>query len=287
MAAGERKRVHLQPDDAYGPRREELIGDIDRSDVPKDAKMADVVDTDRGPARVVGLTERVVTLDANHPLAGKNLLFDVFAASVKARADKPVLMRYRIENSAGRVLMESEVARDGSPAPSVLTPGSSGFPPAFERKVQSMVAGEVLCFTLACRDAFGERVGDLVEEVPVTALGRQTVEVGQVVTDRDGRPSRVVSVSGNSAVVDGNHPLAGFDLVCNVQCLGAAVHTGDDENLPPERRTLQPRVRAPVHPKETETQHTRPGYAVRFMSCDLPPSHSELSKDVGLAVGIR
>jgi peptidylprolyl isomerase len=84
MKVGETKRITISPEDAYGPRREELLVEVNRSDFPEhiqpsigqfiqlkhtDGSMLDVL--------IADLNEDTVTLDANHPLAGRTLLVDV------------------------------------------------------------------------------------------------------------------------------------------------------------------------------------------------------------------
>lgn len=84
MAPGESKTVTISPDMAYGPHREELVVDVDRQCVPEnlDLKVGRFVQMrqrDGGviQAKVTGVSEAKVTLDANHPLAGKDLTFDI------------------------------------------------------------------------------------------------------------------------------------------------------------------------------------------------------------------
>jgi len=84
MAPGESKTVTISPDMAYGTHREELVVDVERQYVPDnlDLKVGGFVQIrqrDGGviQAKVTGVSESKVTLDANHPLAGKDLTFDI------------------------------------------------------------------------------------------------------------------------------------------------------------------------------------------------------------------
>ncbi|UCF71190.1 MAG: peptidylprolyl isomerase [candidate division WOR-3 bacterium] len=84
MAPGESRTVTISPDMAYGPHREELVVDVERERVPDklDLKVGGFVQIrqrDGGviQAKVTGMSESKVTLDANHPLAGKDLTFDI------------------------------------------------------------------------------------------------------------------------------------------------------------------------------------------------------------------
>lgn len=85
MAAGEKKSVSIQPDQAMGERRAELVAVFSRGAIPEqheDLKVGgkvEVEDDNGNPVvgKVTQLTDQEVTVDANHPLAGKTLLFDI------------------------------------------------------------------------------------------------------------------------------------------------------------------------------------------------------------------
>jgi peptidylprolyl isomerase len=84
MKAGDAKTATIAPDDAYGPHRPNMVGAVDRSQLPQDinpqvGQQLQVRQQD-GHSMVVKVTEvgkGKVTLDANHPLAGKDLTFDI------------------------------------------------------------------------------------------------------------------------------------------------------------------------------------------------------------------
>ena len=84
MNPGESKTIKIAYDNAYGPHREEMLMVVDRSQFPEglepkiDQKLQ-VRDPNGGDSvvTVVDVTEANVTLDANHPLAGKDLMFEI------------------------------------------------------------------------------------------------------------------------------------------------------------------------------------------------------------------
>lgn len=84
MTAGESKSTTLEPEDAYGPHREELLARVDKDQLPKDldvevGQRLQVQQAD-GRSLVVAVAEiadSTITLDANHELAGKTLTFDL------------------------------------------------------------------------------------------------------------------------------------------------------------------------------------------------------------------
>ena len=84
MKIGDKKNVTIQPDNAYGQWRKELILNIQKSDFPENinpevGKRLQIRQRDGQPINVViaDMKEDTVILDANHPLAGKALVFDI------------------------------------------------------------------------------------------------------------------------------------------------------------------------------------------------------------------
>jgi peptidylprolyl isomerase len=86
MSPGQEKEVRLPPAEAAGEKKPELIAQVPRHLVPEqfeDLKVGSFVRVE-GPqgdkkvkARVTHMTDNNVTLDANHPLAGETLVFDI------------------------------------------------------------------------------------------------------------------------------------------------------------------------------------------------------------------
>jgi FKBP-type peptidyl-prolyl cis-trans isomerase 2 len=84
MEIGETKDIKANPDEAFGPRREELVTDVEREALPDDVKpeVGQFWQVRQENGALVNVTvtdvkEEMVTIDANHPLAGKTLLFEV------------------------------------------------------------------------------------------------------------------------------------------------------------------------------------------------------------------
>lgn len=84
MAPGQSKTITITSDQAYGPYRDELVAVVDRSELPPNLNlqvgMELQVDQGEGEAFsviVTDLNDQQVTLDANHPLAGRDLTFDI------------------------------------------------------------------------------------------------------------------------------------------------------------------------------------------------------------------
>ena len=84
MAVGELKNVTIPVDKAYGPRNEEMVITTPRAHVPDDIDPQVGQQMQMGGpngelvvARVVEVTDEHVKLDANPPLAGQELIFDI------------------------------------------------------------------------------------------------------------------------------------------------------------------------------------------------------------------
>ena len=89
MNPGETKTIEVPSDRAYGPHQAEMVQVISKSDFPKDLEPAVnqrlQVRRDDGQTFAVTVTDITgdkVTLDANHPLAGKDLIFDIQLAEI-------------------------------------------------------------------------------------------------------------------------------------------------------------------------------------------------------------
>ena len=84
MTVGESKTVVIPADEAYGPYRDELVIVEDRSNLPPgwEPDIGDQLPPTLPDGRVVWvtvieITESTITIDANHHLAGKDLVFDI------------------------------------------------------------------------------------------------------------------------------------------------------------------------------------------------------------------
>ena len=84
MNPGEKKTINIAPEDAYGPRSEEAIIEFPKENVPADMKLEPgmplTLSNQAGqpvPVIVVEVKEEIVVLDANHFLAGQELVFDI------------------------------------------------------------------------------------------------------------------------------------------------------------------------------------------------------------------
>lgn len=84
MAPGDKKTINVPSDDAFGDYDGEYVFTIDRSQLPDDLQPEvgmelELTDEDNQTVvvTVVEVTDKTLTFDANHPLAGEDLTFDI------------------------------------------------------------------------------------------------------------------------------------------------------------------------------------------------------------------
>ncbi|MBW4522281.1 MAG: peptidylprolyl isomerase [Scytolyngbya sp. HA4215-MV1] len=84
MSPGDSKTEHIPADQAYGPYVEEMVVTVDRQQLPAEIQpeVGQQFQIQQSPDQVIpvivtDVSDSRVTLDANHPLAGEDLTFDI------------------------------------------------------------------------------------------------------------------------------------------------------------------------------------------------------------------
>lgn len=89
MAPGDRKTERMDAGNAYGDRRDELVFTVGRDQMPEgEVEVGDMLrvgfpDGSNAAVQVTGIDDKSVTLDANHPLAGKPLTFELELVTIE------------------------------------------------------------------------------------------------------------------------------------------------------------------------------------------------------------
>jgi FKBP-type peptidyl-prolyl cis-trans isomerase SlpA len=87
MTIGETKTVEIEPSEAYGEYNDSLIVEVGKDKVPEEVEVGMMLQTfgPMGPSidKVKEIKEDVVLIDANHPLAGKKLIFELEVVGVE------------------------------------------------------------------------------------------------------------------------------------------------------------------------------------------------------------
>lgn len=91
MKVGEKKTVLIPADEAYGPKQEEMVMEFPKDRFPADMnpELGMQLNMSNGqgqnfPVVIVEIRETTVVLDANHPLAGQDLTFDLEMVEITA-----------------------------------------------------------------------------------------------------------------------------------------------------------------------------------------------------------
>jgi FKBP-type peptidyl-prolyl cis-trans isomerase SlyD len=104
---GDRLSVCLEPDQAYGPFDPDQILSVPRSEFPEDAEIVpgdwitialsddadEEVDGQEMDARVLEISPDAITLDANHPLAGQQVVFEMMVLRVRKATKEEIEAR--------------------------------------------------------------------------------------------------------------------------------------------------------------------------------------------------
>jgi FKBP-type peptidyl-prolyl cis-trans isomerase SlyD len=87
---GDKLTVEVSPEEGYGTFNEELVKEIEKDQFPNGSKieageMFEASGPDGNPMiiRITEVKDDTVTIDGNHPLAGKNLFFDIEIVSIR------------------------------------------------------------------------------------------------------------------------------------------------------------------------------------------------------------
>jgi FKBP-type peptidyl-prolyl cis-trans isomerase SlyD len=96
LNVGDKKTVNVTANEAYGDVNQEMIVTVKRSQFPEDANLQvgdqfQINDTPESPVfRIVNILNDDVTIDGNHPMAGKSLTFDVEITTKRAATEEEV-----------------------------------------------------------------------------------------------------------------------------------------------------------------------------------------------------
>ena len=90
MSVDETKKFRLEPSEAYGEKNDQLVLEVEKSKLPQEQEpQVGMVlgisspDGKQSPATIIEVTDDKVKIDANHPLAGKALTFEITLSKVE------------------------------------------------------------------------------------------------------------------------------------------------------------------------------------------------------------
>ncbi|CAM3055697.1 FKBP-type peptidyl-prolyl cis-trans isomerase [Flavobacterium frigoris] len=90
MKLNEKKTITISQEDAYGEARQDLIQEVDKSQLPEDITpevgmglVSKSSDGNEMNLLIVEVKEATIVIDGNHPLAGKELIFDLEVVDIQ------------------------------------------------------------------------------------------------------------------------------------------------------------------------------------------------------------
>lgn len=91
MSLGEKKTVHIPVDEAYGPADDSLVFTFERSQLPADIPFEEGMQLNMHqdgnhqviPVVVKSVSDSQIVVDANHALAGQDLIFDIELVEIR------------------------------------------------------------------------------------------------------------------------------------------------------------------------------------------------------------
>lgn len=128
-----------------------------------------------------------------------------------------ISFHYTLTNTAGEVI---DTSRDQA-APFSYLEGLNQIIPGLEKSLALLSVGDKRKIEVAAKDAYGEASAELVVEVPVSKLPNGKADIGDQFQAQGPNGEvllfRVLEITGDQVKLDGNHPLAGEDLVFDVE----------------------------------------------------------------------
>jgi FKBP-type peptidyl-prolyl cis-trans isomerase SlyD len=136
---------------------------------------------------------------------------------------KVAAIHYTLTDNDGNIL-DSSAGRE----PLSYIHGIGNLIPGMEEGLEGKTQGEKLNIKVSPEKGYGVKSNDLLQEVPKSAFGDQTVEVGMQFQTNRGGVVTVTKVGLETITVDANHPLAGVELNFDVEVIEIRNATEDE-----------------------------------------------------------
>ncbi|TGK39013.1 FKBP-type peptidyl-prolyl cis-trans isomerase [Leptospira andrefontaineae] len=137
-----------------------------------------------------------------------------------------VTFHYKLTDKEGNEIDSSQ----GSHPLSYLE-GTGQIIAGLEDEIKSMTAGDKKVISVNADKAYGQKNPELVFDVPKSQFPEgEELSIGMMFqTDEPDTVYTITDIKGESVIVDGNHPLAGVDLIFDVQIVN--IRTATDEEV--------------------------------------------------------
>ena len=94
MEPGDSKSTTIEPEQAYGEHREDMVLELEKDQIPEGVEpqvgqqlQLRLENGETVPVLITALGEETVTIDANHPLAGRTLQFEIELVDINANGE--------------------------------------------------------------------------------------------------------------------------------------------------------------------------------------------------------
>ena len=135
-----------------------------------------------------------------------------------------ISFRYTLKDKKGALL-------DNVTDPIGFVEGHEQIFPKLEKQIVQRTVGDSFEVSLAADDAYGQYQDDLLLEIPMSDV-EGSLDIGDKLIADDGSGNEmsleVVDKKENAFILDGNHPLAGQDLVFNIEIVSSRPATEDE-----------------------------------------------------------
>jgi FKBP-type peptidyl-prolyl cis-trans isomerase SlyD len=139
-------------------------------------------------------------------------------------APRVISFHYTMTASSGEEIYSSK-----DHPPMAYIEGAGQILPGLESELAGMAEGESKRVEVPADKAFGAYDENQVIRVPKNQLPVESVEVGdQFQADQDGPPLTVVEVGSDYVTMDANHPLAGVDLIFDLEVIEVRDATSEE-----------------------------------------------------------
>ncbi len=143
----------------------------------------------------------------------QRIFFEKTQSMSQVTENNTVKVHYTGKLSDGQVFDSSE-----GKEPIEFTLGNGQLIPGFEKVLMNMKLNEKKTITITKEEAYGDVIDTLKQEVKRSELPQDLkpeIGMGLVSKSADGQETnlRVVELKEESIIIDGNHPLAGKDLI--------------------------------------------------------------------------
>lgn len=167
-------------------------------------------------ALAIGLAGQMVQADSHSPDSPPDAISETPTAASVVAAGRTVAIRYTVTLEDGSI---ADTNVDGTPL--VYTQGEGQILPALEAALTGLSVGASKRVELPAAQAYGEVDQASFKDIPADRIPEDSRQVGALLTatriDGQAQQVRVAAVEEGNIVLDFNHPLAGKDLVFEVE----------------------------------------------------------------------